>query len=525
MILCLFALTLASALQAQTLNLWAIGDGARVSPVTGKLIEDRTDIHKDYPTGDHREKNSVWDAASKTLSLKAARNEFVAFQLILDAPAPVDGIDVKLDGLEGASGGRLTGRNVAIFKEWYVQVTQASSGYPNTSLGADWYADALMPKRPAGPWAGGFPFSIPDIYNKIPFQRNHAIWIDIFVPFERGEATPGRYTGKLEVVWKDGHESATVNLDVWDFALPQESHLRGDLWNGSMRQMPLREEMDYYQVLKQHRAFPLIYAYRPGIQINGASVALDWTEFDERVTPYIDGSAFTSKHGYWGPGYGVPISHFMLPFDIKRKHGNAWPPVDVPAGGPTPGYEAVWKETARQIRAHLDANPNWARILKIAYLNGLDESYDAESYGLMIYYGRLLHEALGRGWFKYRIDGGYSREAMEKMAKEVELWICHTEDFEADALPDLRRMGVDAWFYGPMIYESRRSGGCGTNSFVDQDLTMERAIPWVAWKYRSGWVQWEFDHNAYSAWYDAETVKRPGRACNGSGHLIYRGAV
>jgi hypothetical protein len=76
-----------------------------------------------------------------------------------------------------------------------------------------------------------------------------------------------------------------------------------------------------------------------------------------------------------------------------------------------------------------------------------------------------------------------------------------------------------------MIYESRASGGCGTNSFVDQDLTMERAIPWVAWKYRSGWVQWEFDWNAYSVWYDPETVKRPGRACNGSGHLVYRGAV
>ena len=146
MILCLLALMLASALQAQTVNLWAIGDGVRVSPVTGKLIEDRPDIQKDYPRGHPRGKNFIWNGASKTVLLKAARNEFVAFQVILDSPAPVDEIDVKLEGLENASGDRLAGRNVAIFKEWYVQVTQPSSGYPNTSLGADWYADALMPK-------------------------------------------------------------------------------------------------------------------------------------------------------------------------------------------------------------------------------------------------------------------------------------------------------------------------------------------------------------------------------------------
>jgi hypothetical protein len=38
-------------------------------------------------------------------------------------------------------------------------------------------------------------------------------------------------------------------------------------------------------------------------------------------------------------------------------------------------------------------------------------------------------------------------------------------------------------------------------------------------------VQWEFDWHAYAVWYDPETVKRPGRSCNGSGQLIYRGAV
>ena len=40
------------------------------------------DIHKDYPPGSFRTKNLVWDALLKTVALKAARNEFTAFQTI-----------------------------------------------------------------------------------------------------------------------------------------------------------------------------------------------------------------------------------------------------------------------------------------------------------------------------------------------------------------------------------------------------------------------------------------------------------
>jgi hypothetical protein len=78
--------------------------------------------------------------------------------------------------------------------------------------------------------------------------------------------------------------------------------------------------------------------------------------YDHRIAPYLDGSAFTEKHGYWGPGYGVPLHHLMLPFDIE-KGGNrerAWP-MALPPEGRTPRYESVWKEAARQVREHFDS--------------------------------------------------------------------------------------------------------------------------------------------------------------------------
>jgi hypothetical protein len=38
-------------------------------------------------------------------------------------------------------------------------------------------------------------------------------------------------------------------------------------------------------------------------------------------------------------------------------------------------------------------------------------------------------------------------------------------------------------------------------------------------------VEWEFDWNAFAAWYEPENFKEPRRIYNGSGQLIYRGAV
>jgi hypothetical protein len=503
-----------AAPQDTGVRVWAAGDWTRVSPVTGRILEGNPEA---------RGGSTVWDAAKKTISLKAARNEFVAFQVIVETDRPLDEIDVQSSGLTHARGARLAAPNFALFKEWYTQVRRPSTGYEKSSLGPDWYPDALMPYRKSG-LNGGFPFSIPDLHNNIPNQRNHAVWVDIFVPHDREAAPPGRYTGNVSVSWNGGKDNLSVVLDVWDFALPQENHIPGDIWNGSMKNMPEREELLYYQLAHQHRFLPLVYAYRPDLKVDGTRVQIDWTAYNRRLARYMDGSAFTREYGYWGPGYGLPLDHVMLPFDVKRKHGTAWP-VDLPPEGRTPGYEAVWKETGRQIRAHMDADPRWRKVTKIAFLNGLDESYNEESYEMMIYYGRLLHEAMGRGWFKYRIDGGYEPAAMEKLATEVELLVCHTVEYDPDRVAQYRQKGVETWFYGPMIYEQRKNSGCGSNTFLDLELLVNRAIGWIGWKYRSGWVQWEFDWNAFAAWYEAENFKEPQRIYNGSGQLIYRGAV
>lgn len=518
-----------------SIRVWATGDGMRVSPETGKYLEDRTDIHKDYPTGDYRERNAVWDAAKGLVALHAARNEFAAFQVIVAAAEPVSGVKVTLDGLTGPGNARLTGNNIALMKAWYVHVRKHSTGYQDTSLGPGWYPDALLPADSDGTVT----LNIPEPRNHIgETQRNHTVWADLFVP---RDAAPGDYKGELVVSWPGGQRKIDVVLTVWDFALPDEIHCRGDIWNGSLRRMDPEAELRYYQMAHRHRFHPGVAGYAPKIQIEGTKVAIDWTDYDARLAKYFDGKAFTADHGYWGPGVGVPIPHIQLPFNCnKRGRKGGWP-VAMEGDRLTGEQEQVWLKACRQFREHFDADPVWRKVRKIVFLGGLDESYYQAAYDKMIAFSKLLRKGLGKGWFQYRIDGGYNSPAMRQLHPYVELWVCHTAGWHQPKMLNFRGKGVETWFYGPLCYERQGNSGCGSNTFTDLDLLVNRGIGWCAWKHRSGYCQWELDAHYIRA---PKYVERPTKAWdkrwtdpvnarygkgpaeyNGSGLLIYRGEL
>ncbi|MGB2822770.1 MAG: glycoside hydrolase domain-containing protein, partial [Phycisphaerae bacterium] len=309
--------------------------------------------------------------------------------------------------------------------------------------------------------------------------------------------------------------------------------------NGTLRRMTPQRELGFYQMAHRHRFQPGVAYYRPALKIDGRKVSIDWTDYDRRVGRYLDGTAFTKACGYWGPGVGVPLGHILLPFNCNKagRATGGWP-LSMPQEGPTPQFEGVWLETARQVRAHFDADPNMRKVRKVVFLGGLDESYNEAAYKKMIYYSKLLGRGLGEGWFQYRIDGGYNRQAMEKLHEHVDLWVCHTIGFDLEKMEHFRGKGVESWFYGPMIYERRGNSACGSNTFTDLDLLTCRGVGWAAWKHASGFCEWEFDafhddtqkmqrpQKPWSAgWTKAMNCRYGGSEYNGSGLLIYRGEL
>ncbi|HSB17004.1 MAG TPA: hypothetical protein VLE22_21310 [Bryobacteraceae bacterium] len=528
---CVCAIVLLSSAAPAEMKVWAIGDTVRIDPIDGKAFEDNPLMFPNCQTGDYRESNLIWDAKSKRITLRAARNEVVAFQIVVErrGSEKLSNARVEIGEPAGPSGKKISLANIDLFKEWYVHVTQQSR--QKYSLGTGYYPDGLLPCLR---WTGNLyphmyvhPFEIPDMMNGIgDRQRNQALWVDIWVPRDRADAPPGTYASKIRITSNTGSEELTLQLQIWDFALPEQTHVMGNLHTDTeLNVFPEDLELKYYQMIRRHRLAMGVLGYAPDLKVSGTDVKIDWTKYDARLGKYLDGSAYTVQHGYSGPGEGVPTEILVLPFDAypvnlyknsiglrigkEFKFYSPWP-VAVPEGGPTPEYGEIWKKTFKLFDDHLNSNPAWNKTRPVVFLLSLDEAYDDVARERMFYYGCLLKES-GATRLEYRVDGWYPRETMLRLSEILRIAILGLGSWEKDTVEEVRKRGVDPWFYTMA-------------GLIDADPLVNRGLGWIAWKYKAGsWTLWELDFNSLRAWIYPETYPDVRGEQNGHGMLIYRG--
>ncbi len=344
-----------------------------------------------------------------------------------------------------------------------------------------------------------------------------------YVPKSRQVAPPGRYTAPITISSDQGRTQLMLELQVWDFALPEESHLKPNIHTDTeINTFPEAIELKYYQLLRKHRISMYPLGYAPALKISGTNLQIDWSKYDARLAKYLDGSAFTREYGYSGPGYGVPIEYLVLPFDAypmnlyKQARGiqlsgkefkfyAPWP-VAMPRHGPTPEYREIWKNAFRAYQAHFDQHPAWNKTRLLVYFLSLDEAYDDVARERMLYFGQLLKES-GAPRLQYRVDGWYPKETMERLKKVLNVVILGLGGWDSATVDEIKKQGVDPWFYTDA-------------SWIDGDGLKCRALSWIAWKLRAGsWTLWELDFNSLRAWQYPESYETQ----NGSGMLVYRG--
>jgi hypothetical protein len=509
------------------IEVWAVNDSVRVDPVRSQPFEENRDLFADGIRQGYKQSNVIWDGRSQRITLKAARNETVACQIVIERTGEkLSNVVVAPAELTGPKGAKISLQNMELFREWYVHVRNpAKESY---TLGAGWYADGLLPCLR---WSGNLyphtyvmPFDLPDPLNNVGGeQKSQTLWLDIYVPESRGIAPPGKYTAPITVASDQGRTQLMLELQVWDFALPEESHLKPNIHNDTeINTFPEEMEIKYYQLLRKNRISMYPLGYAPALETFGTSVQIDWSKYDARLAKYLDGSAFTSRYGYSGPGYGVPIEYLVLPFDAypmnlyKQERGiqlsgkefkfyAPWP-VAMPKQGPTPEYREIWKNAFRAYQAHFDQHPAWNKTRLLVYFLSLDEAYDDIARERMLYFGQLLKEA-GTPRLQYRVDGWYPKETMERLATVLNVVILGLGGWDAAAVDEIKKQGVDPWFYTDA-------------SRIDGDGLQGRALSWIAWKLQAGsWTLWELDFNSLRAWQYPQTYEKQ----NGSGMLVYRG--
>lgn len=547
--LIIYALCSCSPEQNKSGSGWTVAvipSSVRIDPTTNEIIDNRFVLLKGKKdlNSDVLRKNSIFDG--QQVSLYAARGEYTSFQVVITnlSDKTLDNIRI---GLPAFRNDALSFEVVPeVFLEWAVEVKTPSTGYPVASLGKGWYPDALIPFRYIQDdsslvkrrWT--YPLWLPDFNNRIDNQKSMIVWIDQYVPFSREMALPGTYTSVLTVKIGDVIREIPVNLTVWDFALPNENKLKASLQHeGFMRTMTEEMELEIYQLLKRNRVSMLDPTYEPGLQIReNGSIILDWKNLDERLGKYFTGKAFTSDYGYsYGPGYGEPIETFVLPFDVFGKHGTkGWPDIGTPDVERDPSNRAVYTECIRKVREHYKTIIDPSKTDITVYLNGLDESYFPEAWSRMVYYGDMFHELYPEAYF--RIDGGYTEEALQIVKNSINSWASHTIEYDYETVKKYQDMGIKVWLYGPMLYESKVNSWVGSSTFMDLPLVNDRAISWSSWKYRTrSWLSWGAGAGWVNGWYDPESWKDASKSrpeseaeftykkINGNALLIYAPGV
>jgi hypothetical protein len=383
--------------------------------------------------------------SSSTAILKAARNEYAAFQIVVRAPeGGLAGGSASASALRSEAGDVIPAANVALFREHYVEVVTPS---PKSKEGPGWYPDALIPFPTA-------PFELEGL-------RNQPLWADVYVP---RDAAPGVYSGEVTVTASNEPPvRVPVELTVWDFALPETPSLRssfGDLGCGVAAQgidansLEFRTlQRQYAEALAAHRICPAVPSWlKPRVNRDGT---VDAAETDVALTEWMERFHVT----------GFPLSfQGSDPVGRDRERNVAY---------------------FRSIYAYLTSK-SWNEY---AYVYALDEPNTAEAYEEARQRAKLIHEAQPGIQVLVTEQPTPRDPAWGTLVGSVDLWVPLWPLFDEAAASERLAAGEEMWSYTALCQGAK---GHDTPFWqLDFPLMHYRVPAWISWRYGlTGLLYW-----------------------------------
>ena len=452
------------------------------------------------------------------VDLRAARNEWEAFQLVIRHDAPLRAVDVALSDLCAPGGACVGAAEARRYRVWFVEVVRASpfavSLHERTP---GLYPDPLVPFT--DPYAAG------EVPVGPPFDlaagETGLVFVDWYVP---EETPPGTYHGAATVTAAGGvHEEIPITLTVWEVTIPRERTVATafKLLDGGRgvrsyhggpdgeRSEDFEEIVARYQLaLHEHRLDPTYLSADVDFTFDeaGQLEPVDWSAYDAAVAPWLDGGRFPDGAG-------------VTRFDVHRFR---------PGSGTGDWTEAQYRQAAAAFAEHLFEKGWWER----AWVYATDEPWNPKHEPRDVYAdiardAALLFEAseLWRG--RVLVTSPYE----ERLDGQVGIWCPDTvmyEDWGAGWSPYPGRGAYDAhlaaggelWFYVCRLNIPPYAG-----YDIDTAIGHEpRIVNWGAWFERAtGLLYWSVNYWLDSdPWHAFADFDEPD-ARNGNGFLIYPG--
>lgn len=387
------------------------------------------------------------------VSLSAARGEFEPVQVILRPEKDGQLLAATVSPLGGR---RASPISVQIAEVAYVQVTHPTD--PTCVPG--WYPDPLPPLRlPLALKAG----------------LNQPLWLTFHVP---RQAKPADHHGDLTLKTSFGTIKVPLRLYVYDFALPDETHLKSALGLGTHeinRYHHLNRQEDkqavfdkYLRNFAEHRISPYsFYDYSPiDIRFVGQGTnkhaQVDFTSFDRAAALWLDQFHFnTFQLHLRGMGGGTFHSRHLGELEGFQEG--------------TPEYARLFHDYLSQIEAHL-RDHGW---LTKAFTYWFDEPAPKDYEFVVAGMDRLKAAAPA-------IKRMLTEQPEPALLGHVDIWCGLTPEWTPQRVSHCRAAGEEVWWYiccgpkAPYITE-----------FIDHAATELRLWPWQSWQYGvSGILIW-----------------------------------
>ena len=485
--------------------------------------------------------NRSWDG--RTVRLFGAKNEMVAFNLVLEAgsAAAASGVSVQFNRLTGPNGYLInstpttkagvfdwTQRDIELFHVRYLKIRGLSR------MSYEIYDERHIPERlrrpkaEDGSYIGGWTHR-PDhdkFYPEIAVpmeavptftigaKRNQSIWADIYIP---KNAPAGSFTGEVLIkIAGVVRYRVPVQLTVRDFTLPDVPSAKtmvataysdvADRYTG--RPHPdANSQQDVLTKLVMDRQMLLAHRHKISI-IDDNGGATPWTADRPRPewVPRLSGALFTATKGYRGPGAGVGNNVFSI--------------------GTFGQWQTWWgTPTAANMWSHANAWENWfaahyPATERFLYLADEPDDYaqlerwagwvpaNLKSFatvGLLDANASVPSLTISGSWFQVGSTAKWQNalNTAHAAGKKVIMYNGQrpaggsfaTED-DGVALRELAwgqyKKKIDRWFFWSATYYNNSQGGLGhTNVFVEaatfsgtQTFDAKRGV--TGWNYSNG---------------------------------------
>lgn len=410
-------------------------------------------------------------AFSTQAMIRAARNEYESFQVVV-FPLKKDLHNVQIKSselLESKTKKVLSSDSITWRKVDYVPT--GDPYYPVKYIGL--WPDPLIPVQTADVQAGQYQ----------PF------WLTVYIP---EDTAAGVYDGVITVS-ADGTtaQSIPISLNVYDFTLPQESHLK--------------TAFDFYGHITKLR-------YPQGEKESEAAWAARIGEINEK---FIIEMLKYRMNPILNIDPTVPAE--LGSIDRYRKYGiNNF---SIGRRGGT--FNNNWPTDEESINNFTGLYRTYAELLK---LNGMLDftyiySWDEGEIGNPVVNRvtgmiRRAHSGL-KNMVCYH--GFWDPVKDPEWGKYIDIWTFNADDFKEPAMRALQKLGIEMW-----MYISGPSGLGAPNLAMDFSSIDYRIIPWLCWKYDiKGFLYW-----CVNWWEKADPFQSAVNTKweqNGNGLLFYPG--